>query len=1012
VPETRSSAALVGREAELAALIAAYDRAAAGALAVVLLGGETGSGKTRMLAEFLATTRRRAATHLVGSAPALSGHELPYAPVTSALRELGEELGDPMLRSMIPPESELSRLLPRSHESPKPSTVEDAGSQLRLFEEFLALLSTLGSRRPNAPVIFAVEDLHWADSCTRDLLAYLIHNLSRAHVLLVATYRSTEAMASEPLRRLLLESVRRDAVVEVDLGPLDDAESSALLASLGGPKLAPDHAANITRLAGGNPLFIERLAKGSSDASIPRSLVNLVQDQITRLSPQAQQTLRVAAVGGPSTPAIVIEACAIALGVDPVAAIGELRSAGMLEARVVDGIEVHAFRHTLLQEVVYASMISAERARLHGELAARLELQLGGLPTQPPWVIELARHWWSAGEMARAFPILVAAAQNAEHFLAFAEAHALYERALTARKHAAAQPPNRRPIGFGEPGRRTDGPTQRTLEESAAQTASLAGHPDRAAEIIGELLSPLAEKPVALEARLGQYLWEAGQHEGAFKSYRSAIARLPETATPERASILRTAARTFLLAGKYQEAKQFATEAANTATQVGAVSDQIDALTTLGATLAHLGQADAAVAALAEARRIEEERQRVSRIQPRPSRIVDVLSGYWGKAVVLERAGESEQSAAAALAGLERARKLGVERAWGGLVGAAAVDELIDLGRWTEADNVLSDLLATPQPRGLAQALHARSALLATRRGDFSSALEQLSIAGPVASGSHEPGTVEAVARANAELGIWSNQLSEVIETLTSLVRTMPIDGDPRPLTEMIVLALRALADRAELGRARGSSADVTEAERETAVLHGRALAVGALGGPGPKVLALVEMAAAEFHRALGDAEASAWVAVAGKWDALRDRYRGAYARWRAAQILLANRGGREEGTELILAAHSICAELGARPLQQEIEGLATRARVDIHPATAVPKGPVRPPADDAGLSPRELEVLGLLAQGQTNRQIAQALFISEKTAGHHVSSILGKLGVSGRVAAAGVAIRLGLGPT
>jgi DNA-binding CsgD family transcriptional regulator len=228
----------------------------------------------------------------------------------------------------------------------------------------------------------------------------------------------------------------------------------------------------------------------------------------------------------------------------------------------------------------------------------------------------------------------------------------------------------------------------------------------------------------------------------------------------------------------------------------------------------------------------------------------------------------------------------------------------------------------------------------------------------------------------------------------------------------MLVLALRALADRAELGRARASSADVTEAERDAAVLHGRAVAtIGASGGPGRKVLALVELATAEFHRALGDAESSAWVGLAQKWDGLRDRYRAAYARWRAAQVLLATRGGRDEGTELLLAAHSICSELGARPLQREIEGLATRARVNLQPATVDHEGPERPVPEGPGLSTRELEVLGLLASGQTNRQIAQSLFISEKTAGHHVSSILGKLGVSGRVAAAGVAIRLGLGP-
>jgi DNA-binding NarL/FixJ family response regulator len=1008
VRQRRSTVPLVGRVRELAELESAYAHASRSTPAVVLIGGETGIGKSRLLDTFTDSAQARGAICLIGASPVLSGQDVPYAPLAAALRDLGEELGEPMLESIVEPHSDLARLIPGSRIVSTGS--DSSNSQLRLFEEFLAMLARLGNRRPEAPVVFAVEDLHWADASTRDLLAYLIRNLSRARVLIVATYRTSEAMASEPLRRLLLESVRMQPVVELELDALEDVDAGRLLELLAGPGMETNRAAAITRLAGGNPLFIERMAAAPAGAEIPRSLVNLLHDQANRLSPRTQQVLRLLSVGGSGLPALIVESCIVALEIDPVGAIGELRATGMLETSRAGSDEVHGFRHPILQEVVYAQLIAAERARLHALLATAIESHLGNRALQPPWVTELARHWWSSGEMTRAFPVLVAAARHAEGMLAFAEAHGLYERALTARQIARTQQSTeRRPIGFLDPSRDTSPGGEDLLDERAAQAASLAGRPERSAEILTAVLSRPGERPAALEARLGQYLWEAGRREAAFSAYGSAIARLPPAPTQERASILRGAARTYLLAGEYREAERLASNAANTAKEANATSDQIDALATLGAALAHLGETDKAVATLEEAQRIEKDRQRVSRIQPRPSRIVDLLSGYWGRAVVLDRAGASEQSAEAALDGLKKARELGVDRAWGGLVGTAAVDELVDLGRWSEATNLLTELLAGPQPRNLGQALRARAARLATLRGDFPAAIEHLSKAEELEPDTSEPGG-ESFALASAELGLWTNQISEAVETLDLAVRASPAEADPRRMAELLAMTLRAEADRAALARIRRSSADAAEAEGEAATLHGRVVALtgASPAKPGRKSVAFAEMATAEFHRAVGDAEPGTWLSLAQTWDALRDDYRAAYARWRAAELVLALRSARDEGAELLRRAHAICEELEARPLQHALERLALSARIDLAKRETI--ATATPEPDSSGLSGRELEVLALLATGRTNRQIAESLFISEKTAGHHVSSILSKLGVRGRVAAAGVAIRMGLG--
>jgi DNA-binding NarL/FixJ family response regulator len=149
-------------------------------------------------------------------------------------------------------------------------------------------------------------------------------------------------------------------------------------------------------------------------------------------------------------------------------------------------------------------------------------------------------------------------------------------------------------------------------------------------------------------------------------------------------------------------------------------------------------------------------------------------------------------------------------------------------------------------------------------------------------------------------------------------------------------------------------------------------------------------------------------------WEASGHPYPLALARWRAAEALLARRGDRTLAAELLRQSHAAAVRLGAAPLRGELERLARLGRVDLRPQG--PDGPVGPVADPAaaaraalGLTARELEVLTLVAEGRSNRQVAQALFISAKTASVHVSNILAKLGVASRVEAAAVAHRHGL---
>jgi DNA-binding NarL/FixJ family response regulator len=164
-------------------------------------------------------------------------------------------------------------------------------------------------------------------------------------------------------------------------------------------------------------------------------------------------------------------------------------------------------------------------------------------------------------------------------------------------------------------------------------------------------------------------------------------------------------------------------------------------------------------------------------------------------------------------------------------------------------------------------------------------------------------------------------------------------------------------------------------------------------------------MAAAERARLAGAPEPGRWEQAQAAWDALGMRHNAAYARVRRAEALLGVPGSRRPAAALLAEAHAACVDMGAAPLREEVEALARRARIDLFAVREAPAAEAEPSAAVAlGLTPRELDVLRLLAEGRTNRQIAETLFISVKTAGAHVSSILRKLGASTRSEAAAIA--------
>jgi predicted ATPase len=524
-----TSPALVGRARELAALEAAQGRADGGASVVVLVGGEAGVGKTRLVTEFAARQAGTGTRVLVGGCVPFTDGELPFAPAVEALRDLVGQVGVERVRALAGPSwPELARLLPalgdpgRAGPAPPPEPTD----QLRLFELLLGLLRALAEE---AALVVVVEDVHWADRSTRDLLAFLARNLRRRRVVLVVTHRS-----DEPGRRWLgplLAELGRAGAERLELDRLGRAESAEQMAAiLGGPPPA-DLLDGVFARAEGNPFFTEELlaATDAGSGELPATLHDLLRGRVQAVSEPARQALRVAAVVGRRAPHRLVAAVAGLDGPRLDEALREAVAGKLLVTR--PGGDGYEFRHALLQEVTYADLLPGERARLHGEVATALAGHPGWAGgTGATVAAELAHHWEAAGDLERALPAAVEAGVQAERAYAFVEAQRHFERAL----ELWAEVPGAAGLtGLDRVG----------LLERAAGAAFLADDKPRAAQLWRDALAGVdpATDPVRaglLHERLGRSLWLT-LDDAALDAYREAVRLVPaEPPSAERARVL------------------------------------------------------------------------------------------------------------------------------------------------------------------------------------------------------------------------------------------------------------------------------------------------------------------------------------------------------------------------------------------------------------------------------------------------------------------------------------------
>jgi DNA-binding CsgD family transcriptional regulator len=977
------SPTFVGRAEELQLLQATRRRAAGGEPTVVLVGGEAGVGKTRLVAELTTRCVAGGTRVLAGGCVPMGGDGLPYAPIVEALRPLPEEFGvDAMLELAGPSWQELARVLPSLGES----ETGPAGQvvQPRLFELLLGLLGRLSEQ---TSVVLVVEDLHWADQSTRDLLAFLVRNLRQERVLLVVTYRIDEPRTGG-LGPWLAELDRGGPVQRLELRRLDRAETAAQLTGILDATPAADLVDGVFVRSEGNPFFTEELlavVRGGS-RELPATLRDLLSGRVAGLPDPARQALSAVAVAGRRVPHRLL---ATVVGLDDQQLVQGLRAAISDQLLVTrPGQDGYDLRHALLREVIDADLLPGERMELHAgyarALTQRPELAEGPLAAL---AAELAAHWDAAGEPARALPARVQAGLAADRAHAFPEAQRHYERALELWDQVL-QPES------------LAGTDRLELLTSAADAARFSGRIQRALVLLTEARDQLdpASDPVRvalLLMRLGHARWGTGDEPACLAALEEAVRILPATPSAERARVLAAQAQWLLAADRYGEAERRATEALAVARTVGARAEEGQALEVLGTCTADIGHLEQALGIAEEAGNAEA-----------------TLLAYDHLGIILSYAGRTREAAAVMRQGLAAAHGLGLEQAIGSQLAADLAGELVDLGDWDGCDRVLSEAL--DRDTNQAGLLHGAKGRLELGRGDFQSARQHLELAGRLGPARwRQLGSRSGL----AELAIWEGRYDDgraiVDQVLGELERLDLGEEKPFDAAEICALGLRVEADCADLAHAGRTAAGVEQARRRAEPLL---TSLRAMTGPAanprdawtPCFAALGE---AEWSRLQGRPDPQAWQRAAEHWERLELPYRAAYARFRQAEALLAARAPRAQIQPVLQAAHRATVTLGAGPLRREIELLAGRGRLGVEQpvdAAAVPDAPPSPAAS-LGLTHRETEVLALVAAGRTNRQIAQALFITEKTASLHISRILAKLGVAGRGEAAAVAHRLGL---
>jgi DNA-binding CsgD family transcriptional regulator len=941
---------------------------------VVLVGGEAGIGKTRLIDEFIASVPNDTLVAR-GQCVDLDSDAPPYGPLAAVLRQLlgAQELGSQEADQVIGPSARdaLRILLPELAGASGDARADDdsQGGRGRLFDAIATLVESVAKTRT---LIIVVEDLHWCDQATLGVLRFLVKILETRGLLFVFTFRSDELARGHALRSWLPELDRSRRVTRIELERLSRRQVARMLAcAWDAPAAKADIDAVFSR-SDGVPFFVEELAnlgKGSAlSMQMPTTLRGVLLARYDALAEQTQQVMRAIAAGGQR---VGHDLLARAMSTDDVGWLEDaVREAIAADVLVADDT-TYAFRHALMQEAIHDQLLPGERVRLHTAYAEAMS-EAGQKASVDAGATSY--HWMAAHNLPNAFAASIEAMAQARASYAHSAGARMGERAIALWDRV----PDARAVA---------GRSRVELLSDTAYMLRNAGESTRALALIDEALTEDTGDDPALRARMlrnkASFLANDGR-TGSIELLEQALAAIPD---PEpsvlRANVLGELAARLMLVARFSEAVEVADHAYAEAVAVGSDTRRSVALNIRGVSRVSLGEIEPGLADLARAGELAQ------------NTTDSALVRYWvNQSDVLNRLGRYEDALATADTGLAIARERMVERTSGAMLTFNLISPLLALGQAERARELLDRALELDPPIGFSAPLQRLALHMAVLDGDPTGADELLR---GWRGGLDRQGRIDTQSELNLafvaaeialELGDPARAWTEASVLLAAGHRQEPAFDLP-----LAAMAARAVSAAAVAGISLPAGDDGTSMTHADAV--GRVREVLDAASWWPTAAAYEAQFAAEigghamsgndpalWRKALDAAEGPE--SVAQLWP---------YAAYRLARAS-AEAGDRTAAEKWARATRDKAEQIGALLYVRRSDDLLKNAGL-------TPRGaPVGAPSS-IRMTERESQVLELLAQGLSNREIAARLFISTKTASVHVSNILRKTGASSRTEAA-----------
>ena len=979
------SAPIVGRQRELRLVMNHYEAAKEGHAHVVLLTGEPGIGKTRLLDEVALRTAQDGAIVLRGSASEAEGMP-PFLPFLEALGRYIRVTPQDQLRAQLAAVPQiLASLLPELagylHDLPATPPLLPEQARFRLYEAIGTFLEAMSA--PHA-VVLTLDDLQWADIASLDLLCYLTHHQSNTHLLILGAYRESEVDLNPSLARTLAELSRQRVLTTVVVGPLSATQVSMLASSRYGGSLSPEVIALLHRQSEGNPFFTEELLDGWIESgalkqerqqwvavaplehALPPTIVGALRQRFARLAPAIIDHLRAAAIIGrsfdPSLLALVEE--------QEIEAVEECLLIAV-RARLIraDQQERFLFSHDKIRECLYAEVSTSRRRRLHDRIGQALEALYGQEHTMSMYQLaDLAFHFARSGDRARGVDYSLRAARQALKTAAAEEAMSHYRTALEL-------------LGPDEE-RRGD------ILLDLGEAALWAGK-EQEAETIYEAaqraLSQTNEQDDGVRmARaahgLGLALWRQEKRQEAHAALEHALAFFRNGQCSERVKILVDLSQLLMIYMRQpDEGMAYARQAVEMAHSLGETELEMMARRIIIGTPSLRGSdLSSAVQSLEQLLAFTEER----------GDLAEAGECCFNLAVACYRMAEIRRSYEVSLhriALIERCRQSYQFRSaytWPVLL-------LASQGKWTEAQREIQraqpvvEHLASRMPCAL---LHQFQGFLAYQQENYTLAERELEAAVALTDQNRQTGLGEMMYYLDL-LGLVQATLGKHEEACASIARLEHIlellpDGILPTAPMRICLALTSIA--------------VDDHERA------RSHYTHMLAFRGQHYWFLVDRVLGRLAALRGEWEMAAVHLAAAERTARHEGLLPELARTLLGQADIAL--GQEStpcAIRLLKEALALFEDLGMTDSAQYV-------RQRLGSLSHSPHGPTHPSLP-ANLTQREATVLKLVTCGKSNSQIARELVISEKTVINHLTHILHKTNSENRAAATAFAIRHGL---